>query len=120
MFFFDDNHPREIKATSYTVGQFRLFYDAVVTLFVHLYGFANPHIAPSLAASLGVLATDFPRAEKLLARLRKHSEINSATVGEAYSHIIEEANIGSPSVEPFTVFTSGCLIAYNSAFAHHA
>jgi hypothetical protein len=120
MFFFDDNHPREINAKSYTIGQFRLFYEAVVTLFVHLYGFANPHLVPSLTSSLGTLATDRTRVAMLLARLRKHAEVNSATVGETYTHLIEEAGIGTTSFEPFTVFTSGCLVAYNSAFARDA
>ena len=119
-FFFDDNHPKEIKTKSYSIAQFRLFYDAVVTLFAHLYGFANPHLVPQLTACLNVLSTDFLRTEKLLARLRKHSEVNSAMVGEVYSHLMEEANIGSPSFEPFTVFTLGCLITYNSAFTPHA
>ena len=119
-FFFDDDHPREINAKNYTFAQFRLFYDAVVTLFVHLYGFANPHLVPTLTASLGTLATDGPRVERLLARLRKHTEVNSAAVGEAYSYLIEEVGIGSPSFEPFTVFTSGCLVAYNSSLEHFA
>lgn len=119
-FFFDDNHPREINAKKYTVVQFRLFYDAVVTLYVYLYSFANPHLVPSLTASLGILAADLPRAERLLARLRKHTDVNTTTVGEAYSHLMEEAGIGSPSFEPFTVFTSGCLVAYNSAFTRYA
>ena len=116
-FFFDDDHPREIKAKSYTIEQFRLFYDAVLTLFVHLYGFANPHLVTPLTDCLNILAKDFSRAEKLLARLRKHSEVNSATVGEAYSLFMEEASIGSHSFEPFSVFTSGCLAA---ALTHHA
>jgi len=118
MFFFAADHPKEINAKSYTIVQFRLFYDSVVTLFAHLYGFANPHLALQLNACLNVLLADFPRAEKLLARLRRHSEVNSAAVGEAYSHIIEEASIGSPSFESFTVFTSGYLAAYNAVFSH--
>lgn len=119
-FFFDENHPREIDAKSYTVAQFRFFYDAVVTLYVHLYGFTNPHLIPSLYASLCILVADLPRAERLLVRLQKHTDMNTATVGEAYSHLIDEAGIGSPSFEPFTVFTSGCLVAYNSALARYA
>jgi len=119
-FFFDDDHPKEIKTKNYSIAQFRLFYDAVVTLYAHLYGFENQNLVPQLTACLNVLSTDFLRTEKLLARLRRHSEVNSAMVGEVYSHLMEEANIGSPSFEPFTVFTSGCLITYNSAFTPHA
>lgn len=118
MFFFAEDHPKDIKAKSYNISQFRIFYDAVVTLFAHLYGFANPHLVSQLAACLNVMSADFSRAEKLLARLRRHFEVNSAAVGEAYSHIMEEASIGGPSFEPFTVFTSGCLVAYNSALDH--
>lgn len=118
-FFFDDNHPREINAKNYTIEQFRIFYHAVIAVFVHLYGLANPRLAPSLAASLGAMATDAHHIERLLVRFRKHVEADSSIAGEAYSHLVEEAGIGSPSFESFSVFTSGCLIAYNSTLARH-
>lgn len=114
MFFFADNHPKEIHAKSYTIEQFRQFYDAVVTLFVHLHCLANPDCASQLIACLKFVAANIQRAEKLLLRLRKYSEVNNVLVGEAYSHVMEEASIGNPTFESFTVFTSGCLAAYNS------
>lgn len=119
-FFFAEDHPKEINAKDYSVAQFQLFYDAVVAFFVHVHGVANPCVASALASCLKQLVSDFPRAEKLLAHLRRHTEVDSNAVGEVYTHIIKEAKISGPFFEPFTVFTSMCLIAYKTAVSKRA
>jgi hypothetical protein len=114
-FFFAYDHPKEINAKNYSIEQFRLFYDAVVSFFVYVHSVANPKIASSLRSCLKPIVSDHARAERLFARLSRHSSVDSKTVGEVYTHLIEEAKFGASLFEPFTVFTSVCLIAYQTA-----
>ena len=111
-FFFDDDHPKAIVAKDYSVEQFRLFYDAVLAFFVHAHCTSNPQLESRMMSCIRSLVSDYAHVERLFVRLSRHNSIDSSTVGEVYEYLIGEAKIGSPLFEPFTVFTSICLVAW--------
>lgn len=104
--FYAETRPPALNPRSFTVAQFRQFYDAQLAMYLAALFQSNQLLAKTLHRPLLSVVNDPATVQMLLTRLLRNPQPDARPSGEVWAHLNNFANIGGPDFQSFTYYTA--------------